>query len=192
MDAPMSSTLNTAASQPARQTTAIVVMGVSGAGKSTIGSLLAERLHRLLIEGDSLHPPQNIEKMSHGMPLGDEDRMPWLKSIAARIDDARQSHQPIVVTCSALKRAYRDRLRHGHEDVRFVHLKGDIEVIGARMAARQHHFMPTALLKSQFDTLEPPTSDERALSISVELEPEQIVEAVVGMLERDAAPAQRA
>ncbi|WP_342363012.1 gluconokinase [Terrarubrum flagellatum] len=170
---------------------AIVVMGVAGSGKTTVGELLAQRLGWEFRDADSFHPAANIAKMTAGQPLTDADRWPWLAAIADWIDAHRKAGGHGVVTCSALKRAYRDRLRNGHTDVRFVHLKGDIEVIGARMAARQHHFMPTALLKSQFDTLEPPAPDERALSISVELEPEQIVEAVVNMLERDTAPAQR-
>ena len=104
---------------PARWKTAIIVMGVSGAGKSTVASRLALRLDRLLVEGDSLHPAQNVEKMKHGIPLADADRLPWLKAIAARIDAARGAHQQIVVTCSALKRAYRETLIAGKGDVGF-------------------------------------------------------------------------
>jgi gluconokinase len=159
--------------------TAIVVMGVSGAGKSTIGSRLAERLARPLIEGDSLHPPQNIAKMSRGTPLADEDRMPWLRAIAARIDDARQARAPIVVTCSALKRVYRATLTNGHSDVCFVYLRGTKDLIARRLAARIDHFMPPALLESQFAALQEPADDEPTIMIPIDATPDEIVEAIV-------------
>lgn len=161
------------------ETTAIIVMGVSGAGKSTIGLRLAERLRRPLIEGDSLHPSQNIEKMSRGTPLADEDRMPWLKAIAARIDDARQTRQPIIVTCSALKRIYRATLANGHADVCFVYLRGAKELIAQRLAARIDHFMPPSLLDSQFAALQEPASDEPTLVIPIDAAPDDIVDSIV-------------
>jgi carbohydrate kinase (thermoresistant glucokinase family) len=161
------------------RTTAIVVMGVSGAGKSTIGSRLAEQLNRPLIEGDSLHPPANIEKMSRGTPLADEDRMPWLKAIAARIDDARQARAPIIVTCSALKRVYRSALTNGHGDVGFVYLRGEKALIAQRLAARIDHFMPPALLDSQFAALQEPEDDEPTIVIPIDATPDDIVASIL-------------
>lgn len=161
------------------RTTAIVVMGVSGCGKSTIGSRLAERLQRPLIEGDSLHPPQNIEKMSRGTPLADEDRMPWLQAIASRIDGARQAKEPIIVTCSALKRVYRATLTNGHGDVGFVYLRGAKSLIAQRLAARIDHFMPPALLDSQFAALQEPADDEPTMVVSIDAAPDEIVTSIL-------------
>ncbi len=170
----------------AEWTAAIIVMGVSGAGKSTIASRLAERLQRPLIEGDSMHPPQNIEKMSRGTPLVDEDRMPWLKAIAARIDEARRAGQPIIVTCSALKRAYRATLANGHDDVGFVYLRGTKELIAHRLAARIDHFMPPALLDSQFAALQEPAPEEPTIVVPIDATPDDIVDSIV---KKFAAPA---
>jgi gluconokinase len=164
---------------PNNWSTAIVVMGVTGAGKSTVGSLLAEKLNRLLIEGDSLHPPANIEKMSHGTPLSDADRLPWLKAIAARIDFARKQRQPIVVTCSALKRSYRDILTDGHDDVGFVYLKGSKDLIAGRLAARKGHFMPPQLLDSQMAALQEPAADEPSIDVAIDGSPDDIVRTIV-------------
>ena len=162
--------------------TAMIVMGVSGAGKSTVGRLLAQRLNRAFVEGDSLHPPQNIEKMKHGIALADADRIPWLKAIAARIAEARAAQEPLVVTCSALKRAYRDLLAAGHGDVGFVYLKGGKELIARRLAVRPHHFMPPQLLDSQFEALEEPAADEPATVVSIDPAPEEIVRQVLAMV----------
>ena len=159
--------------------TAIVVMGVSGAGKSTIGALLAQRLARAFLEGDSFHPPANVEKMRRGIALTDADRLPWLRTLAAEIDKARMSGKRIVVTCSALKRAYREILAGGHTDVLFVYLKGAKEVIAQRLAVRAGHFMPPLLLDSQFATLEEPDADELSYAVGIEGMPEDIVEAIV-------------
>ncbi len=145
----------------------LIFMGVSGCGKSTIADLVAKHLGLPMIEGDDLHPPANIAKMTQGVPLNDDDRRPWLEAIAARIDVWRQAGEQGVVTCSSLRRAYRDMLRSGHDDVRFVYLKGSYELLLARMQHRQRHFMPASLLKSQFDTLEEPGSDE-AITVSIE------------------------
>lgn len=163
-------------------TTALVVMGVSGAGKSTVAARLAERLHWPLVEGDSLHPPANIEKMSHGIPLDDDDRLPWLKAIAARIDAARQTHRPIIVTCSALKRSYREIFADGHDDVGFVYLQGAKELIAQRLAARTNHFMPPGLLDSQFAALQEPGADEPAIAIPIDATPDAIVSTIVDRL----------
>ncbi|HEX3708898.1 MAG TPA: gluconokinase [Pseudolabrys sp.] len=164
---------------------AIIIMGVSGAGKSTVGTLLAERLGRVFVEGDSLHPPHNVEKMKHGVPLTDADRIPWLKAIAARIDTARQAHKPIVVTCSALKRDYRELLVAGHDDVGFVYLKGTKELIARRVAARTDHFMPPELLDSQFSDLQEPAPDEPALAVPIDPPPDKIVDSIVAMFTAD-------
>jgi gluconokinase len=165
----------------------IVVMGVAGSGKTTIASRLAERLHWRFAEGDSFHPPANVARMRDGIPLTDEDRWPWLDAIAAWIDAARASGERSVVTCSALKRAYRERVAGGHNDVRFVFLKGDYGVVAQRMAGRTGHYMPVALLKSQFDTLEEPQPGESPLVISILPAPEEIVEEIVATMKLEPA-----
>jgi carbohydrate kinase (thermoresistant glucokinase family) len=158
---------------------AVVVMGVSGAGKSTVGRLIAARLDCLFRDADSFHPPANIEKMSRGEPLTDEDRWPWLEAIAAWIEE-RRSAGVGVVTCSALRRRYRNLLTdHQRADVRLVHLKGDFELIAARLKARQGHFMPPALLRSQFDALEEPAAEEHAIAVPIDASPEEIAERVM-------------
>ena len=159
--------------------TAIIVMGVSGAGKSTIASRLAQRLNRTLLEGDTLHPPQNVEKMKRGIPLADEDRLPWLLAIAAKIDAARKAREPIVVTCSALKRAYRATLAAGDGDVGFVYLKGAKDLIARRLASRVGHFMPPQLLDSQFAALQEPEADEPSIIVAIDPAPDAIVESIV-------------
>jgi gluconokinase len=159
----------------------LVVMGVAGTGKSTVAGLLAERLNWEFQEGDALHPPANVAKMSSGIPLTDEDRWPWLDAIAAWIKEKSQRGEPGILTCSALKRSYRDRLRG--PNVIFVFLNGSREVIGARMASRADHFMPPALLKSQLATLEPPTAEENVLEINLAAAPEEEVAEVLRALE---------
>jgi carbohydrate kinase (thermoresistant glucokinase family) len=157
----------------------VVVMGVSGSGKSTVGEDLAARLHAAYQEGDSLHPAANVDKMSHGIPLTDADRRPWLLAIAAVIDGWLERREAGVVTCSALKRAYRDLLIGKRDGVTLVYLDGSHELIAQRMAARHGHFMPAALLDSQFATLEPPEADESPIVVAVDAAPETIVEAIV-------------
>lgn len=162
---------------------AIVVMGVSGAGKSTVGRLVAARLGCPFRDADSFHPAANIEKMSRGEPLTDEDRWPWLQAIAAWIAEQRDARATGVVTCSALRRRYRDLLTdHQRADVRIAHLKGDFDLIAARLAARKGHFMPPALLRSQFDALEEPGADEHAIAVSIDAAPEVIAERVIAAL----------
>jgi gluconokinase len=160
----------------------IVMMGVSGSGKSTIAAMLAHRLHWVYEDGDWFHPLSNVEKMHRGEPLTDADRWPWLKAIAAWIDDTRQAGKHGIVACSALKRAYRDVLVGERRDVRLVFLKGDRELIGRRIAARNGHFMPAALLDSQFATLEEPAADERPITVSIAPHPRDIVDAIVEKL----------
>jgi gluconokinase len=163
---------------------ALIFMGVSGCGKSTIATLVAQHLDWPLIEGDDLHPPANIAKMSQGIPLNDDDRRPWLETIAARIDAWRQTGQRGIVTCSSLRHAYRDILRSGHDDVRFVFLKGSYELLLGRMQHRQRHFMPASLLQSQFATLEEPGPDE-AITVSIDQPVERIVADTLAQLRLD-------
>jgi gluconokinase len=159
----------------------VLVMGVSGAGKSTIGTLLAQRLAVPFADADAFHPPANIAKMSAGAPLTDADRWPWLDAIGAWLD-ARAATGG-VVTCSALKRVYRNRLVGARPAVRLLHLEGDAALIGARQAARPDHFMPASLMASQFATLEAPGPDERVITLSVAPLPEAIVLAALNALE---------
>ncbi|RYI86167.1 MAG: gluconokinase [Acetobacteraceae bacterium] len=159
----------------------VLVMGVSGAGKSTIGTLLAARLGVPFADADDFHPPANVAKMSAGQPLVDEDRWPWLEAIGAWMDAQSPGG---VITCSALKRVYRDRLRAARPRVRLLHLAGDAALIGARQAARPDHFMPPSLMASQFATLEAPGPEERAIILSVAPPPEAIVAAALEALAR--------
>jgi carbohydrate kinase (thermoresistant glucokinase family) len=159
----------------------LVVMGVAGTGKSTLAGLLAERLNWELQEGDDLHPPANVAKMSAGIPLDDDDRWPWLDAIAAWIKVKTESGEPGIVTCSALKKSYRDRLRG--PNVIFVFINGPRAVIEARMASRKRHYMPLSLLESQLAALEPPTSDENVLEVDLAAPPEEEAAAVLNALE---------
>jgi gluconokinase len=144
----------------AKNGTALVVMGVSGSGKTTVAELLAKKLGWPFMEGDRLHPPANVEKMRQGIPLTDADRAPWLDRIGEELKSWGAERKSGVLTCSALKRAYRDRIRSARPDVRFIYIKGSEALISARVAARHHEFMPASLLRSQFNTLEEPTPDE--------------------------------
>lgn len=164
----------------------LVVMGVSGTGKSTLAALLSARLGWPLREGDALHPQANIDKMAAGRPLDDADRAPWLRRIAAWIDARIAAGEPGIVTCSALRRAYRDVLRR--DVVRFVHLTGERVLLERRMRERTGHFMPAALLDSQLATLEPPGPDERAIAIDIARPPGAQLEAVLAWLGVDADP----
>ena len=161
---------------------ALVVMGVSGSGKSTISERLAARLGWAYEDGDRFHPPGNVAKMSAGHPLTDADRWPWLQAIADEIDRVCASGGRAVMACSALKRAYRDVLVHGRDDVRIVFLDGTQELIAARLAARKGHFMPSGLLASQFATLERPASGERPITVSIDASVEEIVDDIVRQL----------
>ena len=161
---------------------AIIVMGVSGSGKSTIGALLAEALGWPFADADGFHPAANVAKMAAGQPLTDADRWPWLDAIAAHIGASRTAGQPVVVACSALRRAYRERLRAGHGDLIFLHLAGAPEVIAARQAARQGHFMPPSLMASQFATLEDPAGEADAVTVSVVASPHEVVATAIDQL----------
>lgn len=166
---------------------AIVVMGVSGCGKSTVAERLAARLRWQFAEADAFHPAANLEKMRSGIPLTDEDRWPWLEAIASWIGAVRSRGQRCVVTCSALKRAYRQRLAGEHHDVRFVYLRGSCELIASRLAVRRHEYMPATLLRSQFDALEEPGADEEPVVVSIELPADEIVAEIVARLELEGA-----
>ena len=160
----------------------IVVMGVSGSGKSTVGALLALRLQWEFEDADWFHPASNVEKMHSGIPLTDEDRAPWLAAVAAWIDRTRAADEHGVVACSALKRRYRDILIGDRTDVRLVYLKGDETLIARRIATRHEHFMPRSLLHSQFEALEEPGSDEDPIIVSVEPRPREILARILSAL----------
>ncbi|WP_298254400.1 gluconokinase [Bradyrhizobium sp.] len=161
-------------------------MGVSGSGKSTVASRLAERLGWTFEDGDRFHPASNVAKMSAGHPLNDEDRWPWLQAIADEIGRVCDSGGHVVIACSALKRTYRDVLMRGRNDVRFVFLDGNRALIAERMAARKDHFMPPGLLDSQFKTLERPQADERAITVSIDTPVETIVNNIVAQMTGEA------
>ncbi|WP_430649343.1 gluconokinase [Bradyrhizobium uaiense] len=160
-------------------------MGVSGSGKSTIADRLAIRIGWRFEDGDSFHPPSNVAKMHSGQPLTDEDRWPWLRAIAHEIDRTCGVRERAVIACSALKRSYRDILVHGREDIRIVFLDGTQELIAGRLAARKDHFMPPGLLASQFRTLEPPTPDERPITVAIDRSVDTIIEDIVTQLKLD-------
>jgi gluconokinase len=160
----------------------LIVMGVSGSGKSTVGALLALRLRWEFEDADWFHPAANVEKMHDGVPLTDEDRWPWLGAIAAWIDKARRSGRHGVIACSALKRRYREVLVADRANVRLVYLKGDETLIARRIATRHEHFMPRSLLHSQFDALEEPGPDENPIIVSIEPAPREIVAQVLSAL----------
>ena len=166
---------------------ALVVMGVSGSGKSTIAEKLAERLGFDFEDGDKFHPASNVAKMKAGHPLTDEDRWPWLQAIADEIDRVCGVGRHAVIACSALKRAYRDVLVHGRNDVRIVYLEGTEPLIASRLASRKGHFMPSGLLASQFATLEPPEPDENPVTVSIDAPVETIVDDIVRQLRLSAA-----
>lgn len=163
-------------------TARIVIMGVAGSGKTSVGEALAARIGIPYRDGDAFHPAENVAKMSAGVPLTDADRWPWLDRVAV----ALATEAPLIIGCSALKRVYRDRIRAGAGGpVRFVHLAGSRAVIAARMGARTGHFMPTSLLDSQFATLEPPGPDE-ALTVDIDRPLDALVEAIAAALHGDA------
>jgi gluconokinase len=161
---------------------ALIVMGVSGSGKSTIGEALAVRLSWFYEDADKFHPASNIAKMSAGQPLTDEDRWPWLRAIANEIDRICEAGQHAVIGCSALKRSYRDILVHGRNDVRVIYLKGTQKLIADRLAERKGHFMPPGLLASQFKTLEPPGESESPVTVSIDASVDAIVDDIVRQL----------
>jgi gluconokinase len=158
----------------------MVLMGVSGSGKTAVGKALAARLGIAYCDGDALHPPENVAKMSRGEPLDDADRWPWLARVGRELSAART---PLIIGCSALKRAYRDYIvREAGGPVGFIHLAGAREVIEARMKARKGHFMPPALLASQLAALEPPGPDENAITVDIDQPIDGVVDAIIAKL----------
>jgi gluconokinase len=153
----------------------VIIMGVSGSGKSTIGQPLAERLGFPFLDADEFHPPENVAKMAAGTPLTDADRWPWLELLNARLKKEKNA----VLACSALKQSYRDALAKGLADCRFVHLRGSLELIRSRLAERKHRYMPASLLESQFATLEPPAA---AMAVDIAQPPERCVEQITAAL----------
>jgi carbohydrate kinase (thermoresistant glucokinase family) len=162
----------------------LVVMGVSGVGKTVVAQAVAEHLGWAFQEGDALHPEANIRKMSAGEPLTDADRKPWLEAVAAWIGRQLAGHECGVITCSALKRAYRELIMGGRAGIRLVYLEAREPVIAARLAARSGHFMPPGLLASQLETLEEPTADEHPIVVDASLHVDAIVDALLAHLER--------
>jgi len=163
-------------------TAAIIVMGVSGAGKTSVMRALAARVPLATAEGDDFHDAASVEKMRAGMPLDDDDRRPWLDAIADWIGGREAARTDAVVTCSALKRAYRDRLRDGHPSVWFAHLVAPADVLERRMTRRTGHYMPASLLASQLETLEPLEPDEPGAAFPTDAPPEAVADAVVARL----------
>lgn len=161
---------------------ALVVMGTAGAGKSRIGTALAEALDVPFIEGDAFHPPENVAQMAAGIPLTDDDRQGWLHTLAHTLRVARQNGTGVVLACSALKRSYRDVLRGGDDTIRFIMLSGDAALLRERLAVRAGHYMSASMLDSQLDALEPPGPDEDALTCDVRQAPGDIVSAIVAQL----------
>jgi gluconokinase len=163
--------------------TVLVIMGVSGSGKTTIATLLAKKLGWVFRDADEFHPPANVAKMKSGVPLTDEDRWPWLEAIARFIDEELARGTKTIVTCSALKRRYRDIIIDNRKGVRLIYLKGDKALLEKRLAKRHGHFMPSSLLQSQFDALEEPAREENPLTVSVDAIPDEIVDRIMDELE---------
>ncbi|WEV73000.1 gluconokinase [Bifidobacterium sp. ESL0790] len=161
----------------------VVIMGVSGCGKTTVAQAVAKRLGFVMAEGDDFHPKANVEKMSHGIPLNDDDRWPWLKTINEWMVGQDRQGKSTVISCSALKKAYRDVLRR-NLDVLFVHLVGSEDLIGSRMAKRTGHYMPTSLLPSQFADLQPLQPGECGVEVSIDGTPDEIERQAIEAVER--------
>lgn len=159
----------------------LVIMGVTGSGKTTVGQMLAQKLGWEFYDADHFHPEENVAKMSNGIPLDDNDRIPWLKALATLISSSHSQGQSLVLACSALKNTYRAMLRDSSDNVKFIYLKGDESLIGGRLNARKNHFMNPALLPSQFAVLEEPNQEE-AVHIDIHPEPEAIVNNIISHL----------
>jgi gluconokinase len=157
----------------------VVLMGVSGSGKTTVGEILALRLRWRYLDADAFHPPENVEKMRSGVPLTDADRWPWLDRMNRILREHEAGGDDVVLGCSALRQIYRERLAQGLRDLRWVHLKGSFELIQSRLAVRKHRYMPATLLRSQFDTLEAPTD---ALDVDIADPPEQLAQRIAEAL----------
>jgi carbohydrate kinase (thermoresistant glucokinase family) len=165
----------------------IVVMGVCGSGKSTVGAALAQRLDASFLEGDAFHAPANVARMAAGVALTDDDRRGWLQTLSAELGTAERAGRAVVLSCSALKRSYRDILRAQASGLALVYLHGTPQLLGQRMAGRQGHYMPPSLLASQLATLEPPQDDEHALTLDIAHDPQQLVHDALDWLGRSHA-----
>ncbi len=174
--------MNAPSKRPA-QLVVLVLMGVSGCGKTTVAEILAQRLHWAFEEGDALHPQANVDKMAAGHALSDTDRAPWLAKVADWVDARLDAGESGVITCSALKRSYRAQIDRRGAGVEFVYLHGSHELIAARLAGRHGHFMPTSLLDSQFATLEEPATDEPAIRVEIGGTPDAIASDIVAALD---------
>ena len=162
-------------------------MGVCGSGKSTVGAALARHLDATFLEGDQFHPPDNVARMAAGIALNDSDRQGWLHSLGERLGAAKRNNEAVVLSCSALKRSYRDTLRRQAGDLALVYLAGTPELLAQRMAGRSGHYMPPSLLASQLATLEPPQDDEHALTLDIALAPEALLHQTLAWLSRSHA-----
>jgi gluconokinase len=162
--------------------TVSILMGVSGCGKSTIGSALATETGGCFIDADDLHPPRNVAKMRAGTPLTDEDRGGWLDTVAQAVADGQRGDNPVYIACSALKKSYRDILRKGACAPRFVYLHGSEKVLRKRLDDRKGHYMPASLLRSQLEALEPPSEDERILTVDISPSAEEVLRNILGLL----------
>lgn len=160
----------------------VIVMGVTASGKTTVAKLLAERLQCPFLEGDDMHSPENRRKLKEGIPLTDEDRLPWLQSIGEWVRERQEKDESGTVSCSALRRTYRDGLRANHRNACFVFLNGDRKILEERLQKRKGHFVSPSLLTSQLETLEPPRDDERAVSIPLDISPEEQCDRVIAWL----------
>ena len=160
----------------------VVVMGVSGSGKTTVAQGLAARLHWRFQEGDELHPRANVEKMSRGEPLTDDDRWPWLDALGRWLDERGAAGESAVLTCSALRRVYRDRLREGRPGVRFCHMVVSPQTLRDRLEHRRGHYMPPSLLPSQLATLEPLADDEPGVTVTADRAPEDVLDEAIELL----------
>ena len=160
----------------------VVVMGVSGCGKSTVGTQLAKALGATFLDADDFHPPMNVERMRAGVALSDAERAPWLDALSARLARAAQASESVVLACSALKRSYRDALRRGSPPLTLVHLTGSPALLAERITARPGHYMPPTLLPSQLATLETPQADERAITLDVAAATDELVATILKQL----------
>lgn len=167
---------------------AVVLMGVAGCGKSTVGVQLASKLGATFLDADDFHPPANVARMAAGTPLTDADRAAWLDVLAERLATGRARGERLVLACSALKRSYRDTLRGGAPDLTLVHLTGTPALLAERLSARQGHYMPATLLPSQLATLQPPQPDENGLTLDISAGPERLVQAITTQLEPSMSP----
>ena len=172
----------TAPAKPVALPVVLVLMGVSGCGKTTVAQILSERLHWAFEEGDALHPQANVDKMAAGHPLDDADRAPWLARVADWVDARLDAGESGVITCSSLKRSYRALIDRRGAGVEFVYLHGSRELIASRLAGRHGHFMPSTLLDSQFATLEEPGADEPAIRVEIGEPPEAIATDIAAAL----------